>query len=148
MRPWLAPFRFRVPTPAEEVDVKPDQRLVVQMTVAAALCLGLGIAPSAYAAPSCKADVEKFCPSVQPGGGRIAQCLKQNKAQLSASCQERIKMVAARLKEVAKACEDDVQQYCVGVKPGEGRVAQCLKEHKDKLSAECKTQIAALLEKK
>ena len=129
--------------------MKLDQFSVGQMTVAAALCLGLAIAPSAYAAaPSCKADVAKFCPQVQPGGGRIAQCLKQNKAQLSASCQERIKMVAARLKEVSQACEDDVQQYCTGVKPGEGRIAQCLKTHKDKLSTECKTQIADLLEKK
>ena len=128
--------------------MKLDQSLVGQIAVAAALYVGLAFAPSAYAAPSCKADVEKFCPQVKPGGGRIAQCLKQNQAQLSASCQERIKMVAARLKEVHQACEDDVQQYCAGVKPGEGRIAQCLKQHKDKLSAECKTQIAELLEKK
>jgi hypothetical protein len=137
-----------MPTQVEEEKVKLDLFLVGQLTVAAALCLGLAIAPSAYAAPSCKADVAKFCPQVQPGGGRIAQCLKQNKAQLSPSCQERIKMVAARLKEVNQACEDDLQQYCAGTTPGEGRIAQCLKEHKDKLSTECKTQIADLLEKK
>ena len=128
--------------------MKLNQCLVGQITVAAALCLGLVFAQSVYAAPSCKADVAKFCPQVQPGGGRIAQCLKQNQAQLSPSCQERIKMVAARLKEVNQACEDDLQQYCAGVKPGEGRIAQCLKDHKDKLSAECKTQIADLLQKK
>lgn len=115
---------------------------------ATALCLGLVFAGSALAAPSCKADVAKFCPKVQPGGGRIAQCLKQNEAQLSDSCKERIKMVVARLKEVKAACEDDVQQYCATVKTGGGRVAQCLKQHKDKLSAECKTEIADILEKK
>ena len=114
----------------------------------AALCLGLVFAPSAQAAPSCKADVAKFCPQVQPGGGRIAQCLKQNEAQLSAPCQERIKMVAAQLHEVKEACADDLQQYCASVKVGGGRVAQCLKQHKDKLSAECKTEIADILEKK
>lgn len=128
--------------------MKLDQSLFGQMTIGAALCLGLAFAPSAYAAPSCKADVEKFCAQVHPGGGRIVQCLKTNEAQLSAPCRERIKMVAERLKEVHQACADDVQQYCAGVKPGEGRIAQCLKEHKDKVSAECKTQIANLKEMK
>lgn len=37
---------------------------------------------------ACKADAEKLCPSVQPGGGRIAACLKQNDAQVSAACKE------------------------------------------------------------
>jgi Cysteine rich repeat len=114
---------------------------------AAALCISLVFAGSAYAAPSCKADVAQFCPQVHPGGGRIAQCLKENEAQLSDSCKERVKMAAARLKEVKEACADDVQQYCAGVKMGEGRVAHCLKQHEDKLSAECKTEIADLLEK-
>ena len=57
-------------------------------------------------------------------------------------------MVAAQLKEVKEACADDLQQYCASVKVGGGRVAQCLKQHKDKLSTECKTQIADILEKK
>lgn len=115
---------------------------------AAALCLGLMFAGGAWAAPSCKADVAKFCPQVQAGGGRIAECLKQNEAQLSDGCKERIKMVAERLKEVKQACADDVQQFCASVKPGDGRIAQCLKGHKDKVSAECKAAVAELREKK
>jgi hypothetical protein len=115
---------------------------------AAGLCVGLMFAGGAWAAPSCKADVAKFCPQVQVGGGRIAQCLKQNEAQLSDGCKERIKMVAAQLKEVKQACADDLQQFCASVKPGGGRLGQCLKRHQDKLSAECKTEIADLLQKK
>ncbi len=127
--------------------MKLESSLLGQAAACAALYLGLAFAPSALAAPSCKADVAKFCPQVQPGGGRIAQCLKQNEAQLSASCQERVKMVAAQLKEVHEACTDDLQQYCAGVKLGGGRIAECLKQHKDKLSPECKAQIADILEK-
>ena len=113
---------------------------------AVALCASLACAQSALAAPSCKADVQKFCEQVPAGGGRIAACLKQNEAQLSDGCKERIKMVAERVKEVKQACADDVQQFCASVKPGGGRVAQCLKVHEGKLSVECKTEIAQLRE--
>jgi hypothetical protein len=34
----------------------------------------------------CKADVEKLCPNVQPGGGRIIACMKENKDKLSEAC--------------------------------------------------------------
>jgi hypothetical protein len=114
---------------------------------AAVLCIWVVFAGSALAAPSCKDDVAKLCPKVQAGGGRIGKCLKENEAQVSAGCKERIKMVAAQLKEVKEACADDLQQFCAGVKTGGGRVAQCLKRHKDKLSAECKAEIADVLEK-
>jgi Cysteine rich repeat len=122
--------------------------LAGRVIAGAVLCMSLGLAGSVFAAPSCKADVAQFCPQVHPGGGRIAQCLKEHEAQLSEGCKERIKMVVARMKEVKEACEDDVQQFCAGVKMGGGRVAHCLKQHEDKLSAECKTQITDMLEKK
>jgi Cysteine rich repeat len=121
--------------------------LLGSIVVSVALCASLTCAQSALAAPSCKADVQKFCGQVQAGGGRIAECLKQNEAQLSDGCKERIKMVAERLKEVKQACADDVQQFCASVNPGGGRIAQCLKGHKDKVSAECKAEIAQLREK-
>ena len=39
---------------------------------------------------ACKPDVDRLCPGVQPGGGRIKACLKQNDAQLSAACKDAI----------------------------------------------------------
>jgi Cysteine rich repeat len=38
------------------------------------------------AAEACKPDVEKFCQDVQPGGGRIIQCLRQHETELSDAC--------------------------------------------------------------
>ena len=34
----------------------------------------------------CKADVERLCANVQPGGGRIKACLMEHKEQMSVGC--------------------------------------------------------------
>lgn len=36
-----------------------------------------------------------------------------------------------------KACAEDVKRLCAGIKPGEGRIVQCLKEHSQDLSPVC-----------
>jgi hypothetical protein len=42
---------------------------------------------------------------------------------------------------IRSACKSDVAELCKGVKPGGGRVAACLKEHKDQISDACKSAI-------
>jgi hypothetical protein len=44
---------------------------------------------------------------------------------------------------VAAACKQDVQALCNDVKPGEGRVKECMKSHREQLSAGCKAAIKA-----
>ena len=39
---------------------------------------------------ACLADVQKLCPNVQPGGGRIIDCLAQRKDDVSAPCKQAI----------------------------------------------------------
>jgi hypothetical protein len=43
---------------------------------------------------ACAGDIAKFCPTVQPGGGRIVRCLVANGPQLTPAC--RSGMLAAR----------------------------------------------------
>ncbi len=38
------------------------------------------------AAEACKGDIEKLCPNVQPGEGRIMACLKEHKSEVSKDC--------------------------------------------------------------
>ncbi len=38
---------------------------------------------------------------------------------------------------MGKACAEDVKTLCSGVKPGEGRIIQCLKEHRQEVSPSC-----------
>jgi len=40
---------------------------------------------------ACKADYEKFCAGVMPGGGRIVKCLNEHLAELSPQCQQVVK---------------------------------------------------------
>ncbi len=46
-----------------------------------------------------------------------------------------------------KSCKPDIEKFCKEVKPGEGRILQCLKENHDKLSGECKQTMAEAKEK-
>jgi hypothetical protein len=34
----------------------------------------------------CKADIERLCPNVPPGGGQIKECLMAQKEQMSVGC--------------------------------------------------------------
>jgi hypothetical protein len=42
---------------------------------------------------------------------------------------------------VLQACGADIQTFCSGVQPGEGRIAHCLRPHLRQLSPECKGQV-------
>src|SRR5882672_7543235 len=45
---------------------------------------------------ACGADVRSICGGVQPGGGRIVQCLATNAAQLSPACKDVLSQFAAQ----------------------------------------------------
>lgn len=44
---------------------------------------------------ACEADVRATCPGVQPGGGRILQCIKANPDKISKPCKDAL--VAAKV---------------------------------------------------
>ena len=123
--------------------MKRSQTFFACITAGAALWFGIVPSGGALAqAPSCKADLAKFCPQAKPGGGQVAACLTKNSAQLSAPCKQRVGQMRQILKEVHKACEEDVHFLCDGIPPGGGRVAACLKQSESEVSAGCKAQIA------
>ena len=74
---------------------------------------------------------------MQPGGGKIRDCLKTHIKDLSDDSK------AVLLKVVdAKACAADVKQFCADTKPGEGRVEACMKAHVADVSDACKVALA------
>ena len=50
---------------------------------------------------------------------------------------------AAGQRKVAQACAADRKAYCADAKPGGGRIAACLQENADKLTAECHSALDA-----
>lgn len=56
-------------------------------------------------------------------------------------------MSVSAFAEGKKACKADMEKFCANVERGEGRIAKCMKEHKDELSPACKEQIEHMREK-
>lgn len=44
----------------------------------------------------CKADIERLCAGIEPGGGRIIKCLKANKKSMSVGCAMALKNLKAK----------------------------------------------------
>ena len=71
-------------------------------------CLGLasvGLAQQAPPAPTavrqaCQADIQKLCAGVQPGGGRIRECILQHRDELSPPCREALASARAHRRAV------------------------------------------------
>jgi hypothetical protein len=101
----------------------------------------LALAGPVQAQEGCRADLAKFCPQAKPGGGQVASCLKDNAAQLSPGCRQYSAKMEELLKEVDRACEEDIHAYCPGVQPGGGRIAACLKQNASALSFRCKVKL-------
>jgi hypothetical protein len=105
------------------------------------IALGVLFGGAALAADHpCKADAQKFCAGVQPGQGRILQCLAQHEADLSPECKQKRDTFREQMEEVRAACEGDVRKFCADVQPGGGRIARCLQQHASELSDACRSE--------
>ena len=62
----------------------------------AAAQLERAVAALTYLANECDDDLEKFCSSVQPGEGRLLQCLEKNKKKVSDRCKRALKDVGLK----------------------------------------------------
>jgi Cysteine rich repeat len=92
----------------------------------------------------CNTELARFCAEVAPGEGRLLACLYAHGDKISRRCDYALYNAAARLERaigamthVVSACRAELETHCAGVDMGEGRVAQCLKDHASELSPGC-----------
>jgi hypothetical protein len=104
--------------------------------------LGAGVllaVPAARAEPvpgkACKADLEKACPGIEPGQGRILACLQGKTDELSQACKDD---VSKKFNALYKSCRADAEKLCPGTEMGGGKLLGCLGDNEAKLSSSCK----------
>jgi hypothetical protein len=92
----------------------------------------------------CNTELARFCAEVTPGEGRLLACLYAHGDKLSGQCDYALYNAAVRLERaidaityVASECRAELETHCAEVEVGEGRVAQCLKDHASELSPGC-----------
>jgi len=72
--------------------------LPVAVALAALTATSAVAEPAARPRLACAAEIQKFCPDFQPGGGHLMQCLKPHRSELSTTCTSAIQAArAARL---------------------------------------------------
>jgi len=105
----------------------------------------------------CVPDAEALCPDVKPGGGRVQECLREKRAQLSWDCQEELFRQEVenaddiRLSvKLFRSCLADKKKFCPDVKPGNARAKDCLENKRNEpgFSADCKTEVENMMERR
>jgi hypothetical protein len=104
--------------------------------------------PVDIVADGCKKEIDTYCKEVTPGEGRVLACLFAYQDKLSSRCEYALYDAAAQLERVVTAltylaneCRDDLKAYCSDVKPGEGRLINCIDKNMQKVSSRCKQAI-------
>lgn len=102
---------------------------------------------------ACKGDVQTYCRLVKTGAEMVG-CLSKivlddtvkdkSPQRVSLPCRNQLRVELFQREENIKldpkldaACSSDQRDFCANVSPGEGRILECLKRHKAKLSREC-----------
>ena len=74
-----------------------------KFSIALGFSLALGsLAASAPAAHAqrlayCKADAERLCAGIKPGGGALKKCLKEHEDEVSIGCAKELKKIKAEM---------------------------------------------------
>ena len=96
----------------------------------------------------CQQELTTFCKDVTPGEGRIIACLYAFQDKLTPRCEYalydsvgQLDRVLTNLKYAVTECRDDLKSYCADIKPGEGRLLDCLGKNEAKVSARCNTAL-------
>ncbi|MDB9924943.1 cysteine rich repeat-containing protein [bacterium] len=94
---------------------------------------------------SCVEDLKTLCDDVEPGEGRVLQCLKDKRTAVQKpECRNAVMRLMMSHADnylldapLTAACHDDVIAHCADIEPGHGRVHECLRAIPNILSQAC-----------
>jgi len=93
----------------------------------------------------CDKEINMYCKDVTPGEGRGLACLYAHEDKLSAQCEYALYDAAAQLERAINTmsyavneCREDLTKFCSHLKPGQGRLLQCLEKNDAKVTKRCK----------
>jgi len=115
-------------------------RQLLWLGVAALGLVGGAMPPAGQADEMpCTPEIQAYCADVQPGGGRILQCLKSNEPKLSMACAQRVHDLQQTLSGPLGICRDDWVAYCYHPRASteRGAMVECLQTNQAKLSPSC-----------
>jgi len=126
--------------------------VVIMSLCVVMLMLGFAFAeekgPVEIVADGCSKEINTYCKGVTPGEGRILACIFAYQDKLSNRCEYALYDAAAQLERaiaaltyLANECRNDLKAYCSDVKPGEGRLINCIDKNMEKVSSRCKQAI-------
>lgn len=106
----------------------------------------------------CRADVERLCAESQGDPKATTECLLDHQNDIADACYDKLKQQLSRARDDdrgpgsasdgprggggARACKQDVETLCQDVKPGGGRIVDCLLDHQKDLSDACYEQMS------
>uniref|UniRef100_A0A061RAY5 Golgi apparatus protein 1 n=1 Tax=Tetraselmis sp. GSL018 TaxID=582737 RepID=A0A061RAY5_9CHLO len=104
---------------------------------------------------SCQQDVEKHCAGVEPGEGRVHQCLRANSDRLSPRClmaermMEELESEDIRVNPRLKVCTSAARRFCADVPAGDAARISCLQDHmaEDSFPTDCFHVMEDIVEK-
>lgn len=92
----------------------------------------------------CKQELSTICKDVKPGDGRIIACLYAFQDKLTPRCEyafydsvSQLDRTLTNLSFVVGECREDLKKNCADIKPGEGRLLDCLNKNEAKASTRC-----------
>jgi len=96
----------------------------------------------------CQQELSTYCKDVTPGEGRILACLYAFQDKVSPRCERalydslgQLDRTLSNLQFAVTECNDDLKTVCAEVKPGEGRLLDCLNKNEAKVSKRCTTAL-------
>src|SRR5215203_1655541 len=108
----------------------------------AAFLIASGTTAAAQPRPRpCTIDIHAYCTDIQPGGGRVAACIKEHMGDFSPACKSRLIGAIVGTRE----CAADVKAQCTGAGLTSKEITACLSETLPNLGNLCKTAILAAI---